>query len=232
MIYFIRSLAGGPIKIGTAGNPWQRCATLQTGNPEKLGVFAVIHGGRMEEIALHSRFAAERVQGEWFNATTELCAFIEGVRAAQREAPPKPMPVYDVSVGRFSRDQLSAIVIGALLAFPELFQDYTLGATLDGLYQPLLMVIDRMEEDYASLRCNVPRQWGDSIVSDLYASCYATKPIFLDIEDAKSALMASADALSGTRDYHVLDRTPCAEHAIPNEHDNWLTRVKQDNGLV
>jgi hypothetical protein len=232
VIYFIRALTGGPIKIGTAANPWQRVATLQTGNPQKLCVVAVIHGGKPEESNLHSRFAACRTQGEWFNPAPDLCAYIDGIRAAQREAPPTPMPAYDLSVGHFSRDQLSTVVIGALLAFPELFQDHTLGAILDGLYQPLLMVVDRMEGDYMSIGHNVPRQWGNSIVSDLYASCYATKPIFLDIEDAKAALIASAEALSGTPDYHLLDRTPCAPHAVPTERDLFFERVKRDNGLV
>lgn len=232
MIYFIRALTGGPIKIGTAGNPWQRAATLQTGNPEKLGVFAVIHGGRAEEASLHSRFAAARVQGEWFHSTTELCAYIEGIRAAQREAPPKPMPVYDVSVGRFSRDQLSSIVIGALLSFPDMFRDVELGAALDGLYQPLQMVVDRMDEDHGTMGCVGPLTWGNAILSDIYAACYATKPMFLDAEDAKAALIASAEALRNTPDYHVLDRTPCARHASMDEVDDIIAKARATNGLV
>lgn len=111
MIYFIQGDRGGPIKIGCAGNPWQRLATLQTGNPTKLAVVAVIPGDRAEEAALHIRFAASRGQGEWFAPTPDLLGFIDGIRAAQRDAPPKPMAVDEDMLVGMSREQVDALAI-------------------------------------------------------------------------------------------------------------------------
>lgn len=110
MIYFIQGDRGGPIKIGCAGNPWQRLATLQTGNPTKLSVVAVVPGERAEEAGLHVRFAASRGQGEWFTPTPDLLAFIDGIRAAQRDAPPKPMAVDEDMLLGLSRDQVEAVL--------------------------------------------------------------------------------------------------------------------------
>lgn len=83
-VYFIRS--GGPdgfIKIGvTSGRVEARLSSLQTGNPHKLTVLATIDGGPEVELKLHRRFAAFRVDGEWFRAAPELLAFIDGIVAS------------------------------------------------------------------------------------------------------------------------------------------------------
>jgi len=110
VIYFIQGARGGPIKIGSAGNPWQRAAALQTGNPNKLSVIAVIPGGRAEEAALHSKFASLREHGEWFSPSSDLVSFIDGVKAAQREAPPQPTDEDEDTLLGLSREQVEAIV--------------------------------------------------------------------------------------------------------------------------
>jgi hypothetical protein len=49
---------------------------LQTGNPKRLLVLAVGHGGETEERLLHTRFARLRVQGEWFSLSWWHIGFI------------------------------------------------------------------------------------------------------------------------------------------------------------
>ena len=57
-----------------------RLASLQTGNPEKLEVLAVICGSLTMERAFHAVFAEHRLQGEWFKRTPELMRLIGAVR--------------------------------------------------------------------------------------------------------------------------------------------------------
>lgn len=77
VVYFIRQGTDGPIKIGfTSGGIDVRLAALQAGNPYTLRVLRTIPGGQIEEQELHERFKAHRLQGEWFESTPELLAFI------------------------------------------------------------------------------------------------------------------------------------------------------------
>lgn len=78
MIYFIQTTCErGFIKIGTARNFRQRLDQLQRASPYRLKVVRTLPGGKTEERAIHERFAAARERGEWFNATDELCAYIQ-----------------------------------------------------------------------------------------------------------------------------------------------------------
>lgn len=84
-VYFVQAGEGGPIKIGwTGGSPSARMAALQTGNPELLQLLASAPGAVEDEKALHARFAAARMSGEWFRAVPELVAFVAGVAWVQR----------------------------------------------------------------------------------------------------------------------------------------------------
>lgn len=79
-LYFIGS-AGGPIKIGISVDPAKRVRQLQTGYPYELKVFATVRGGCLLEPEYHARFAAHRLQGEWFNPHPEVLAEIERLNA-------------------------------------------------------------------------------------------------------------------------------------------------------
>jgi hypothetical protein len=82
-VYFILATDSGRVKIGhTAGNPWERLEKLQTGNHERLQLFASIRGSARVERRLHDRFRGMREQGEWFAPGPELVGFMDGVRAA------------------------------------------------------------------------------------------------------------------------------------------------------
>jgi hypothetical protein len=74
MIYFVQSGdSNGPIKIGYVDNETflpQRLGLLQTGNPEILYAVATMPGDLGIERALHERFVAGRIRGEWFRPDT------------------------------------------------------------------------------------------------------------------------------------------------------------------
>lgn len=77
MIYYITAADGtGPIKIGTAGNPYTRLSQVQTHNWVPLILLAVEDGGPEREDELHERFKASCLRGEWFNRTDDLMAYL------------------------------------------------------------------------------------------------------------------------------------------------------------
>ena len=75
-VYFIQAGDDGPIKIGWAIDPWDRMATLQTGNPQTLHLRRWVTGTRSMERYLHRQFRADRIRGEWFAPSKELVRFI------------------------------------------------------------------------------------------------------------------------------------------------------------
>lgn len=77
-VYFIE--CGGFVKIGVAVNVEKRLASLQTGNPAPLTLLVAISGNEKMERELHKRFAVDRVQGEWFNFSPALKAYIGGLK--------------------------------------------------------------------------------------------------------------------------------------------------------
>lgn len=84
-VYFVRRGTSGGVKIGYAENPHARMRGMQTANEDELFLLGAITGGREVEQELHRRFAAGRKRGEWFHATPELLAFIEGVTRSQEQ---------------------------------------------------------------------------------------------------------------------------------------------------
>lgn len=83
-VYFIREGAAGPIKIGTALDPYARLRAMQTGNSSDLVLLGATEGDAELERRLHDRFSTARIRGEWFTATAELLAFIEGATLSKQ----------------------------------------------------------------------------------------------------------------------------------------------------
>lgn len=79
-LYFIGAEVG-PIKIGVAGEPRQRLRQLQTANPYKLHLLAVLPYGGLQEGEYHARFAAHRLEGEWFERHPDILNEIERLRS-------------------------------------------------------------------------------------------------------------------------------------------------------
>jgi hypothetical protein len=76
MVYFVQA-ESGPIKIGVSVKTLDRLSALQGGSHERLRLMAYIDGGTRElETALHRRFRAHRISGEWFSPAPELLDFI------------------------------------------------------------------------------------------------------------------------------------------------------------
>jgi hypothetical protein len=78
VVYFVQSICGGPVKIGTTRRLRmdKRLQALQTGNPERLHIVRMIRGGVELERAMHARFKHLRLQGEWFEAEDELAEWV------------------------------------------------------------------------------------------------------------------------------------------------------------
>lgn len=80
-IYFI-SYRDGPIKIGLSWNVEKRVKQIQTCLPYKIDVLAVARGPVTLEPEYHARFAAHRLEGEWFERAPEILAEVERINAA------------------------------------------------------------------------------------------------------------------------------------------------------
>lgn len=79
-VYFLRVGVHGPVKIGTAQNPWARATELQTGNPDELFVVGVVPGNTTLERSFHQWLAGYRIRGEWFRnegLVAELVKLVE-----------------------------------------------------------------------------------------------------------------------------------------------------------
>lgn len=76
-----------PVKIGFSENVDTRLANLQTGQPEKLGIYfeheVIPKWARKVEKGCHVRLAIHRQEGEWFDVTPEEA--IEVVKAVATE---------------------------------------------------------------------------------------------------------------------------------------------------
>lgn len=70
-VYFIGP-EHGPIKIGTAIDPYSRINNLQVGCVDHLYLYAMVEGDRHVERQFHSEFSRDRVRGEWFARTDRL----------------------------------------------------------------------------------------------------------------------------------------------------------------
>jgi hypothetical protein len=98
-VYFIQAAAIGPIKIGFSwGPPERRLASLQTGHYEELRLIGTLDGDMKYEQALHRRFRASRVRGEWYRPDEDLVTFIGASSAiARAEFKPEFRPIPHVS---------------------------------------------------------------------------------------------------------------------------------------
>lgn len=72
LVYVIRAIYSGHLKIGVARDPEYRLRELQTGTWESLKLLITMPGGRKLEQELHERFARYRMAREWFRHSDEI----------------------------------------------------------------------------------------------------------------------------------------------------------------
>ena len=77
LVYFIEAVGADRVKIGVAADPALRMQQLQTSSGHPLALIGSIRGGRAVERALHTRYAAFRISGEWFYLSRYVRSGIE-----------------------------------------------------------------------------------------------------------------------------------------------------------
>ena len=76
-VYFIACEETQRVKIGyTKGNVTKRLKALQTGAAGQLRFIAKQPGSPETERAIHDKFAAHRLHGEWFEMSEDLFSYI------------------------------------------------------------------------------------------------------------------------------------------------------------
>lgn len=80
MIYFLKGLSTGLIKIGTTRDLATRMRVLQSQGGQRLEVLVRLDGGHREERAIHERFAAWRAIGEWFLDAGDIREYIDWLK--------------------------------------------------------------------------------------------------------------------------------------------------------
>lgn len=129
-IYFISD--GEFVKIGKSYDPEKRLHGIQTGNPKKLTILKTIkeageEGGIYTEVGLHEKFSSYRVNGEWFEYSDEIKAFINdldnGKTKSKKPHKPKKRKIkeYKEDINSFvyvdfNKRKLSKYEIGVLNA--------------------------------------------------------------------------------------------------------------------
>jgi hypothetical protein len=76
--YFIQHINGGPIKIGSSVDPYDRLHGLNINSHDKGYVLIGMERGyKAQETNLHIRFRHLRLHGEWFEPNYEILHYIE-----------------------------------------------------------------------------------------------------------------------------------------------------------
>lgn len=76
MVYFIQSVDGGPIKVGSSADPSARLRDMQVGRADELKILGEMPGGQKTERRLHRLLAPTKIRGEWFDPSPALDVLI------------------------------------------------------------------------------------------------------------------------------------------------------------
>lgn len=77
LVYFMQSILGGPIKIGSTRSLFERLLSCQLGCPVHLRVVGVIPGDESLELQLRRRFRKFMRPGGWFDPAPGLISLIQ-----------------------------------------------------------------------------------------------------------------------------------------------------------
>ncbi len=90
MVYFVRSVATGLIKIGHSSNVQLRLDQLLRSHGA-LDVLLVLYGSVHTEMAHHAHFAALRHHREWFRPGDVLLAYVASLPSQEPRGPARPI---------------------------------------------------------------------------------------------------------------------------------------------
>lgn len=117
-VYFIQAGAAGPIKIGFARDVARRLGNMRVANASPLVLRAQMPGDVGDERALHIRFAAIRIRGEWFEPADPLLEYIAGLprlasddRRRGRRSHPSNAPLADWMAANGMDDDALALAL-------------------------------------------------------------------------------------------------------------------------
>jgi hypothetical protein len=82
MIYFAQFGDGGHVKIGYSKDPYSRLGQFRNGSPIPVKFLSIIEGDRGTEKEIHTRFACNRIRGEFFALSGELSEYIASLPPA------------------------------------------------------------------------------------------------------------------------------------------------------
>jgi hypothetical protein len=113
VIYFVKNPDDGRIKIGQSENVRSRILWLRSTSKANVELLGVMEGSRLLEREIHARFASGWIDGEWFEATPELLAFIaENTKAFEVQIRPKAnSAVRSAKLGRKKSDRPSSAAL-------------------------------------------------------------------------------------------------------------------------
>lgn len=94
IVYFAQVGTDGPIKIGTTTSEAEdRITALQVGCPWKINILGWVAGESRHEGWLHRRFAAFRLEGEWFDPVDEILVAIREILRPEFTWPEHELPL-------------------------------------------------------------------------------------------------------------------------------------------
>lgn len=74
--YIFHDEVSGKVKIGRTNDIKKRQIELETAYPCKLTLLALLPTDEWPELAVHRRFHADRIRGEWFHYSDAIRAFV------------------------------------------------------------------------------------------------------------------------------------------------------------
>lgn len=86
-VYIIRQSHTGALKIGFSDEPTRRLKGLQTASPYPLELVCLLNPHNYPERWIHAQLAPWQMEGEWFEPTPEVLAFVEGLQSRAIEPP-------------------------------------------------------------------------------------------------------------------------------------------------
>lgn len=82
MVYFVRLISTGHVKIGYTANVSARMQQLLRAHGP-IDLLAVVAGGVSNELTYHAKFGALRTTGEWFRPGAHLMSYIATLESCE-----------------------------------------------------------------------------------------------------------------------------------------------------